>query len=74
MAKVIIYSNSSVDTFYEQTQQYLIDKYHTYPSSLLGIPVSEAEAASISYYDAMGRHVAREARSASNTPIGKLVV
>ena len=74
MTKVIIYSNTNVDGFYEQTMQYLADKYHSYPTSLSGIPVSEAEAASISYYDAMGRHTARELRNGCNTPIGKLVV
>lgn len=74
MTKVIIMSGGSLDSFYEQTIQYLHDKYHTYPSSLLGIPVSEAEASEISYHDAMGRHVARESHNTGGRPIGKLVV
>ena len=74
MTKVIIVSGGSLDSFYEQTVQYLHDKYHTYPSSLLGIPVSESEAAEISYYDAMGRHAARSAGNPDGRPIGKLVV
>ena len=72
MTKVIIMSGGSLDSFYEQTLQYLHDKYHTYPSSLLGIPISEAEAAEISYNDAMARQTASEA-TMSNVPIGKRV-
>jgi len=74
MTKVIIISGGSLDSFYEQTLQYLHDKYHTYPTSLTGIPVSEEEAAEISYHDSMARHSAGEASIPADIPIGKLVV
>ena len=74
MTKVIIMSGSSLDSFYEQTLQYLHDKYHTYPTSLLGIPVSDSEAAEIGYNDAMGRQIASEARHRDEIPLGKRVV
>ena len=73
MTKVIIISGGSLDSFYEQTLIYLHDKYHSYPASLLGIPVSEAEASEISYNDAMARHAAREARISDYIPLGKRV-
>lgn len=32
MTKVVIYGNSSLDSFAERTQQYTHDKYHSHPS------------------------------------------
>jgi len=70
---VIIISGGSLDSFYEQTLQYLRGKYHSYPSSLLGTPISESEKDDISYRDAMARQSANEASIPSDVPIGKLV-
>ena len=61
MTKIVIYANSNLDSFYEQTLQYLHDKYHTYPTTLNYGPMTEAEAARISYYDGMGRDKAQHA-------------
>ena len=65
MTKVIIMPESSLDSFYARTIQYLHDTYHSYPTSLSGIPVTEAEQSEISYNDAMGRYVAGEAHHGS---------
>jgi len=59
MTKIVIYSESSLDGFYDQTLQYLHDKYHTYSTTLTERPISAAEAAHTSYYDAMGRDAGR---------------
>ena len=75
MTKVIIISGGSLDSYYEQVQQYLHAKYHTYPTNLLPLNISEAERAEQSHYDAMARHTASEAEGfVSDVPIGKLVV
>ncbi len=72
MTKVIIMAGSNLDSFYEQTIQYLHDKYHTYPTCLSGIPVSEAEQAEITYNDAMGRYIANEAQGGGRLS-GKMI-
>ena len=74
MTKVIIISGGNLDSYYEQVQQYLHAKYHTYPTSLLPLNISESERAQQGYYDAMARHTAAEANLSSNIPLGKLVV
>lgn len=48
MTKVIIISDGNLDSFYEQTLQYLHDKYHNYPTSLSSRMISEFEESRIS--------------------------
>lgn len=67
MTKVFIYSDSGLESFYEQTLQYLNDKYHTHPSNLSNQPFSPAEREAMSYNDGMGRDLARHARSSSRS-------
>lgn len=75
MTKVIIISGGNLDSYYEQVQQYLHAKYHTYPTNLLPLNISETEQVQQGYYDAMGRHAANESDGFSiDVPIGKLVV
>ena len=74
MTKVIIISGGNLDSYYEQVQQYLHAKYHTYPSSLLPLNISDAERAQQGYYDAMARHITQDGNISSNVPIGKLVI
>jgi hypothetical protein len=73
MTKVIIISDSSLDSFYEQQLQYLHDKYHNYPTSLSGNPISDAEAARISYYDSTARHASRGLKISGDVKLGKTV-
>ncbi len=61
MTKVVIYSNSNLDSFYEQTLQYLHEKYHSQPTMLDYGPLTEDEAARISYYDGLGKDPIRQA-------------
>ncbi len=71
MTKVIIISGGNLDSFYEQTLQYLHDKYHSYPSSLSGSAMSEAEAAELAENEAMAKH---SANRSNQEPIGKRIV
>lgn len=61
MTKVVIYSNTNLESFYEQTLEYLNEKYHSHPTMLNYGPLDAQEAARISYYDGMGRDTARHA-------------
>jgi len=61
MTKVVIYSNTNLESFYEQTLQYLHEKYHTHPTMLNYGPLTPEEAARISYYDGLGRATAKHA-------------
>jgi hypothetical protein len=58
MTKVVIYSNTNLESFYEQTLQYLHEKYHTHPTMLNYGELTAKEAANISYHDAEGRAAA----------------
>ena len=58
MTKVIILSDETSDEYYERTVLHLHEKFHTCPTNLGGNPASEAQAAQISYYDAMAREMA----------------
>ena len=55
MTKVVIYSNSSLDSFYDQTLEYLKNKYHNDPTTLYDQPLSMRESERISYYDGLGQ-------------------
>jgi len=61
MTKVVIYSNANLESFYEQTLQYLHEKYHSHPTMLDYGPLSAEESARISYYDGLGRDTVRHA-------------
>lgn len=61
MTKIIIYPACTLDRFYEQTLEYLYDKYHTYPTTLNQEVTMEAEAARLSYCDGLGQVTARHA-------------
>jgi len=62
MTKVIILSDDALDRYYERAVQHLHDKYHTCPTNLPDRTISAADAAQISYYDAMARELAMKSR------------
>lgn len=59
MTKIVIYADCTLDGFYEQTLEYLYDKYHANPLTQDECSVSDAER--ISYYDSVGQSAARHA-------------
>ena len=75
MTKVIIISGGNLDSFYEQTLQYLHDKYHSYPSSLSGSSMSETEAAELGQNEAQAKRHGRGGGDDDDlVPIGKRVI
>jgi hypothetical protein len=58
MPTIIYKNNSRLESFYEERLDYLHNKYHKYPTTLNYGPMTEAEKARISYYDAHGRDCA----------------
>jgi hypothetical protein len=62
MTKVIILSEDTLDRYYDRTVQRLHDKFHTCPTNLSHGSRSDADAAQLSYYDAMARELARKSR------------
>lgn len=74
MTKVIIIQGGSLESYYEQTMDYLHAKYHTYPSNLLDLPCSAEDASKMGYYEKLARNIADEAEIDGRVPIGKLVI
>lgn len=54
VTKITIHNNSSLDSFYEQTLRYLHEKYHSHPTSIPDIKLTDEEKARQSYYDQYG--------------------
>ncbi|MBL7164613.1 MAG: hypothetical protein ISS57_18655 [Anaerolineales bacterium] len=74
MTKVIIIQGGSLESYYEQTMDYLHAKYHTYPSNLLDLPISPEDASRMGYYEKLAQNIAAEADIDDSVPLGKLVV
>lgn len=74
MTKVIIIHGGSLESYYEQAMDSLHTKYHTYPSKLLGLPVSAEDVSRMGYYEKMAQNIAAEADIDGNVPLGKLVL
>jgi hypothetical protein len=72
MTKVII-QGGSLESYYEQTMNYLHAKYHNYPSNLLDLHVCPEERSRQSYYEAQARQIAAEANVDGNISLGKMV-
>ena len=74
MTHVIIISGGSLETYYEQTMDYLHAKYHTYPSNLPDLPVDPDVMSEMGYYEKLARNIADEADIDGSIPLGKLVI
>ncbi len=74
MTKVIIIQGGSLESYYEQTMNYLHAKYHNYPSNLLDLHVCPEERSRQSYYEAQARQIAAGASADGGVPLGKMVV
>jgi hypothetical protein len=58
MKSVIILQGDELEQFYEDTMQYLYEKYHTYPDVLPDIPLTPHQAAELSAYECMAAQLA----------------
>jgi hypothetical protein len=73
MPTVVIVQGGDFESHYNRSLQYLDNKYHSYPSNLNDIPLTEQELCEMAAYEAYARQTCNPSISAS-TPIGKLVV
>ena len=73
MTKVIIISKGTLDSFYEQTLQYIGDKYHNYPTCLGSKSGSANEYARISHHDSAARAHTNDINIPGNVNLGKTV-
>ena len=74
MTRVIIIQGGGLESYYEQTMDYLYAKYHNYPSNLPNLPISGEELSEMGYYEKLARKIADEAEFDGSIPIGKLVI
>ena len=74
MTKMIIIQGGSLESYYEQTLDYLHAKYHTYPSSLYDQRRSSGDAGQMGYYEKLAQYIASEAEIDGSIPSGKMVV
>ena len=72
--KVTITQGGSLDSFYEQTIDYLHQKYHTYPSNLKGLHIDQNVMAEIGMYERLTHDTAASAPVDTNLPPGKIVL
>jgi hypothetical protein len=74
MTKVYIVPGGSLESYYEQTMNYLHAKYHNYPSNLADLHVCPDERSRQSYYEAQAREIASGVSASGDVPLGKMVV
>ena len=69
-----IIQRDSLESYYEQTMNYLQDKYHTYPSNLPNYYVSAEERSRTGNPEKLASNIAADANFDGSVPLGKLVV
>ncbi len=80
MTKIIILQGDSLESYYEQTLEYLHTKYHSSPSIILESPSyrvvgsHEDPPNSVGYYENLARNIAERADSDKPASLGKLVI
>ncbi len=74
MTKVIIIQGGSLESYYEQTLDYLHAKYHTYPSNLYDQGKSSVDSDQMGYYEKLAQNIAAEADIGGSIPSGKMIV
>ncbi|MBC8504983.1 MAG: hypothetical protein ISR58_14310 [Anaerolineales bacterium] len=74
MTQVIIIQGGSLESYYEQTLDYLHAKYHSYPSNLPELSVDPDVECELGYYERLARKIAEEAGIDGSIPLGKLVI
>jgi hypothetical protein len=74
MTKVIIIQGGSLDSYYEQTSNYLHKKYHTYPTNLQNLYVPQEQMDTEAMHERLARDTAANADINPNLPPGKIVL
>ena len=74
MTNVIIIQGGNLESYYEQTLDYLHARYHAYPSNLPQTSVDPDVVCELGYYERLGRKIAEEAEFDGEIPLGKLIL
>ena len=77
MTKVIIIQGGSLESYYEQTMNYLLAKYHNYEPNFLDLHISAEERSRQSYYEAQAREIVaglEQSGALEGVTLGKIVV
>lgn len=72
MTSVIIIQGNSLESFYDQTIDYLHAKYHSYPAYAPDIHMDSHTASEMGYHERMAAEI--EGYQAQGIPYGKIVV
>jgi len=74
MTHVIILSGSNLDSYYEQTMDYIYAKYHTYPTTLEPQAIDPNTMDEIKYYERVARNIVEDTQIECDIHIGKDVI
>ncbi len=75
MTKVIIIQGGDLESYYEQTINYLRAKYHQHHSNLLDLHVSANERGRQGYYEGQASEISAQANAGTEScSLGKMVV
>ncbi len=74
MTKVIIIQGGSLESYYEQTLEYLHAKYHTSHSNLFTSRTSKEDTCRAGYYEKLAQNIATQTGIDGNVPLGKAIV
>ena len=74
MTKVIIIQGGSLDSYYEQTLNYLHQKYHNYPSNLKDLHVDPKVMGEMAMYERLVEQSASEHVCDPGLPSGKIIL
>lgn len=73
MTKVIVLQSGNLDSYYEQTMDYIYAKYHTYPTNLPEQVIEPKIMREMSYYEKQARQIADEAQVSGEWPGNKVI-
>ena len=72
MSSVIIIQGDSLDSFYDQTMDYLEAKYHYYPPCTPDLQMDSRTASEMGFHERMAADI--EGYQSQGIPLGKMVV
>ena len=74
MSRLIIIQGNSLESFYDQTIDYLHTKYHTHPSYSPGVHLDDHLVSEMGYYERMAQDTDDQESYDQGVPLGKLVI
>jgi len=74
MTSVIIIQGNSLESFYDQSLDYLYTKYHTHPSYSPDVHVDDNMVSEMGYFEQMAQDGVEQNSYPKDIPLGKLVI